>query len=1054
MAAILSPFTIFGGQRASSVFLPSAMLGMLAMLPLFGAMTAIADSAEAQDRIEFNRDIRPILAENCFTCHGPDKNRREADLRLDTANGIQSALTLDSPEESELLKRVLSDDADLKMPPPDSGKTIKPHELSLLQRWVREGATWEGHWAFQPIRRPKLPEFSELSTAEMAFLQNPIDRLVLEGIRRHALTPSPAADPITLARRLSFDLRGLPPSSDEVNQLSLDGGPESYERLVDQYLRSDQFGERMASWWLDLVRYADSVGYHGDQPVNVFPYREYVIRSFNTNKPLDQFTIEQLAGDLLPDERIELKIASGYNRLGMMSAEGGVQPKEYLAKYIAERVRNVSGTWLGLSLGCCECHDHKYDPFTMQDFYRLESFFADIEERGLYSGANANGDWGPRIQVPTAEQASRMQTLQQQLSDQQRLLDTTTPELAAAQSAWEKSVVPWIVLKPTAVASSADVQFSIKDDGSILASGSSPAQVDYQLTFDAVEGPITAIRLEVLPDDSLPMKGPGRAGNGNFVLTELLVKRPGDGETASTPVRLQNASASYEQTGAADNNPYGRWSAAAAIDGDKHGRGWGWAVMEQVGRPQNAVFETEQDFQIPAGTSWTVELQQQHESPQHTLGRFRISVTTATRPVRSGDVPSAEIAALIAIVPTERNDEQRNKLAAHYRSIAPALDGARQQLAKLKSERDALDAIVPTTLVTKSVVPRPIRILPRGNWMNDSGELCEPAFPEALPRDSAAANRMNRLDLAKWIVSRENPLTARNIMNRQWKIFFGAGLSRKLDDLGAQGEWPSHPELLDWRASDLIDSGWDLKRAIKQIVMSGTYRQTSHETPQLREIDPANRWLARQSRFRLDAEMVRDNSLAISGLLVEKLGGASVKPYQPPGYWAHLNFPTREWENGNGEDLYRRGIYTHWQRQYLHPSLMAFDAPSREECTADRARSNTPLQTLVLLNDPCYVEAARVFAQRLLAGESNDAERISHAVQLALSRPATQEETELLLNLLNAHRTEYRAETSAASELTSVGRAPVPDGLDRSELAAWTSVTRTLMCLHEAITRY
>ncbi len=812
----------------------------------------------------------------------------------------------------------------------------------------------------------------------------------------------------------------------------------------------------MASWWLDLVRYADSVGYHGDQPVTVFPYREYVIRSFNANKPFDQFTVEQVAGDLIPDAPLEFRIASGYNRLGMMSAEGGVQPKEYLAKYVAERVRNVSGTWLGLTLGCCECHDHKYDPFSSRDFYRLESFFADIEERGLYAGSHASGEWGPQTQVPTAEQAGRLAELDRQLAEQRKILDTATPELESAQVAWEKTQVPWSVIKPISAASSGGATLAVKDDGSVLAGGTSPAQDEYQLVFDAVPAAITAIRIETLPDDSLPMKGPGRAGNGNFVLTEFVVKLPAAGDQPSVIVPLQNATASYEQTGAAGNNPYGKWSAAGAIDGDAQGPTWGWAVMEQVGRAHNAVFETQQDLTIPATSRWTIELRQQHDNPQHTLGRFRISVTTAERPVRAGDELPAELSAIVVIPAAARSADQSLKLAAYYRSITPPLASVRQLAAELKAQRDALNALIPTTLITKSVPPRTIRILPRGNWMSDSGEICEPAFPEVLPHPAnPSSSPLGRLDLAKWLVSPENPLTARNLMNRQWKLFFGAGLSRKLDDLGAQGEWPTHPELLDWLAGDFIDSGWDLKRALKQIVMSGTYRQSSQDTPRLREIDPQNRWLARQSRFRFDAEMVRDSALWISGLLVEKIGGPSVKPYQPAGYWAHLNFPQREWENGKGDELYRRAVYTHWQRQYLHPALLAFDAPSREECAADRSRSNTPLQSLVLLNDPTYVEAARAFAQRLLsATDVTDEQRIDAAVRRALSRGPLPEESEVLQKLLAAHRAEYREDPVAAKELASVGAAPIPDGIDRSELAAWTSLTRVLLNLHESITRH
>jgi hypothetical protein len=806
-------------------------------------------------------------------------------------------------------------------------------------------------------------------------------------------------------------------------------------------------------WWLDLVRYADTVGYHGDQDMSVAPFRQYVIESFNANKRFDQFTVEQLAGDLLPNPTREQLIASGYNRLGMMSAEGGVQDKEYLAKYIAERVRNASGTWLGVTLGCCECHDHKFDPLTTRDFYRFEAFFADIKERGLYSGAHADGNWGPNIKVPNAEQEAALAKLDQEIADVKKLLDTTTPEIAAAQAGWEKSQVVWTVLKPESLTSAEGVTLTAKDDGSILASGKNPATDTYTLVVKNPPQGITAFRLEVLPDDSLPKKGPGRAGNGNFVLSEFAVTQV-LGDTIDEAVPLQNATATYEQTGGAGDNPYGKWAVAAAIDNDAKGKTWGWAVMERVGQPHVAVFETVKDLAGGAGSSLTISLRQNLDNPQHTIGRFRLSAATAPRPVKASDAPPANIAALLAVAADQRNDAQKNELAAYYRSISPQLDPARKQLAESEAARKALDARIPSTLVTASAAPRMVRILKRGNWMDDSGEEVTPAYPAILSKSFESPTRLNRVDLAKWIVSPDNPLTARVFANRIWKLLFGAGLSRKLDDLGAQGDWPSHPLLLDHLATQFMESGWDVKQLIKSIVMSSTYRQSSLVSRGLREADPYNRWLARQGRFRLDAELVRDNALSISGLLVTKLGGPSVKPYQPPGYFAYLNFPTREWQNDSGENLYRRGLYTHWQRQYLHPSLLAFDAPNREECTADRARSNTPLQSLVLLNDPSYVEAARAFAENILrSGHSSTRDRLDWAFHRAVSRAIKPSETDVLERLLQSHFDEYKSEGSATGDILAVGAKPVPADLDKVELAAWTSVSRVILNLHETLTR-
>ncbi len=814
------------------------------------------------DLIQFNRDVRPILSDHCFACHGPDKNQRKADLRLDQEQGLLGSQDAPGPvvprqrNESELWRRLLSEDPEERMPPAEFGKDLTERQKEVLGRWIDQGATWQGHWAFQPLTHPTPP-----SPAPLTIPGHPIDAWVDATLVPLKLKRSQEADRVTLIRRLSFDLTGLPPTPAEVRDFVQDTRQDAYERLVDRLLASPRYGERMAIWWLDLVRYADTVGYHGDQPMSIYPYREYVIRSFNANKPFDEFTIEQLAGDLLPSPTVEQRIASGYNRLGMMSAEGGVQPKEYLAKYISERVRNLSGTWLGVTLGCCECHDHKYDPFTTKDFYSMEAFFADIEERGLYSGSEGTGVWGPSLQLPTAEQAARRSELQEALTRARATLQTETPERLAAQAEWEKS--------------------------------------------------------------------------------------PGALESLPEPVR-----------------------------------------------------------------------------------------------------------AALAVVASERNDEQRATLANHFRDHWPGLNDQREEVKKLEAELQALERSIPVTLVTQTVSPRTIRVLKRGNWMDESGPEVTPSVPGLLPQPSATTERLNRLDLARWVVSSDNPLTARVFVNRLWKQLFGAGLSRKLDDLGAQGEWPSHPELLDHLASQWIQSDWNVKALVRYIVLSETYRQSSFASESLRQFDPYNRYLARQSRFRLDAELVRDNALAISGLLVEQVGGPSVKPFQPPGYWAYLNFPTREWENGQGSELYRRGLYTHWQRQYLHPAMLAFDAPSREECTAERPRSNTPLQSLVLLNDPSYVESARSFAERILReGGPSEEDRLTWAFQQALSRDPLPRERQILGTLVSQHFEEYTQDPMAAQELLSMGGKPPAQDLPPAEWAAWTSAARTILNLHETITR-
>ncbi len=520
-SAVVIPDCLCKGRAMSARLSLTCWLAPSFVL-LIGLLSSPSTSAQTTEpAVTFNRDIRPLLSDNCFFCHGPDQNKREADLRLDTREGLYGeadspgTVVPGKPAESELLRRVRSTDEDEVMPPPDSHKSLSPEQIELLETWIRQGAPYEGHWAFEPLSAEQ-PSSESIPAASQT-----IDRFVKAELQRQGLTGSPTADRTTLLRRLSFDLTGLPPSPEEAASFLADQSPQAYERLVDRLLASPHFGERLAIWWLDLVRYADTVGYHGDQDVSVSPFRDYVIESFNSNKPFDQFTLEQLAGDLFPNPTREQLIASGYNRLGMMSAEGGVQDKEYLAKYIAERVRNASGTWLGITLGCAECHDHKFDPFSTRDFYRFEAFFADIKERGLYAGANSDGNWGPFIKVPTEQQSAELAEFDRQLSEVKLLLDTSTPELESAQHQWEAAQVTWQTLRPRSLDSLQGVTLTLREDGSILASGTNPPTDTYTLSFNDIPAGVTAIRLEVLPDDSLPRKGPGRAGNGNFVLSEF-----------------------------------------------------------------------------------------------------------------------------------------------------------------------------------------------------------------------------------------------------------------------------------------------------------------------------------------------------------------------------------------------------------------------------------------------------------------------------------------------------------------------------------------------------
>ncbi|MBW3598845.1 MAG: DUF1549 and DUF1553 domain-containing protein, partial [Planctomycetes bacterium] len=713
--------------------------------------------------------------------------------------------------------------------------------------------------------------------------------------------------------------------------------------------------------------------------------------------------------------------------------EGGAQPKEYLAKYSADRVRNVSSVWLAATMGCCECHDHKFDPFPTSDFYRMAAFFADLQETAV-------GVQQP-TSMPTAEQQAELAKLEAAMKPLRETLDRQTPELDAGLAKWEASLTeqktPWETLRLVQANSKNGTVLTVLDDGAIVAEGGNPASDVYTLTVEIEQPAVTALRLDVLPDDSLPAKGPGRAGNGNFVLNEFAATIDGK------PVEWSSITATHSQ----DN-----WPVEASADGKPK---TAWAILPQTGKENHAVYESKEDLGRGDGKATLVVTMTQNYGGQHTLGKFRVSATRSPRPVRAGGGLPPEIAEVIAVPPDERSDEQKEKLAVYYRTFAPELASVREELAALEEKKKKLEATFPTLLISVSVPPREIRILPRGNWLDDSGPVVQPAAPEVLGRIETEKQRATRLDLAEWLVQPDHPLTSRVFVNRVWALMFGRGLVTTLDDFGAQGDWPSHPELLDWLAVEFAESGWDVKELVKLIAMSHTYRQSSAASPELRERDPANRFLARQGRFRLPAEVVRDNALAASDLLVRKIGGPSVKPYQPKGYWKHLNFPTREWQNDEGEALYRRGLYTFWCRTFLHPSMLAFDAPTREECTVSRNQSNTPQQALVLLNDPIYVEASRVLAARVLR-EGGDApeSRLAFAFREALQREPRPEEAEVLLPLYERHLAHYQSESADVKKLLDVGEYSTPADLPAAELAAWTSVARVILNLHEMIMRY
>lgn len=1015
------------------------------------SLAGVAVSAEpGADIISFNRDIRPILSNNCFLCHGFDPESRGAGLRLDIREAAvaerrgSAAIVPGDPDASLIVQRMEAHDPLDQMPPPDSEKSVTEEQISLVRAWIEEGAVYEKHWSYEPVVRPEAPAVSPEGYEDWG--RNPIDAFVLRRLAQKGFIPSPEADRVTLIRRLSFDLRGLPPTPEEVERFVSDTSPNAYEKLVDRFLASPHYGERMAVDWLDQVRYADTNGYHSDQHRNIWPYRDYVIKSFNENKPFDQFTIEQLAGDLLPNATREQKVASGFNRLNQITAEGGAQANEYLAMYAADRIRATTSVWMASTFGCAECHDHKYDPISIDEFYSFGAFFADIREVGVY-GSKEN-IWEPELPLPSEEQEAELARLEGDIQRLESALNANTEALNRGQEQWERELRRqlalgedgWSVMRPTTLSSEGGQTLRVLEDGSVLSSGDSVPDTDtFEVALRPGMGRLTALRLEALPDDSFPA-GLSRS-NGNFILTGIEVYHNG------TPVLLQSARATFEQED---------WPVSGALDPNSEA---GWAVEGHNRRERNAaLFLFEKPIDVRPESELLLRLRHDRDDiAKHIMGRFRVSVTTSEHP---GFGPKEELPEpvfnALRVYTALRTAEEEATLADYYRSIASELDETRAALEGTRERLAALKASIPTTLVTEAVEPRVMRVLPRGDWMDESGAVVTPKTPSFLPPLAYEGDRATRLDLARWLVSGEHPLTARVTMNRLWKNFYGVGLSKVLDDLGLQGEWPSHPDLLNWLAAEFQDSGWDMKRMVRLMVTSSAYRQVSTARDELKEIDPFNRLIARQSRFRLEAEFVRDNALAVSGLLSPKIGGRSVKPYQPEGYWDNANTFAGPlvYDTDEGEDQYRRGLYTYWKRSFLHPSMMAFDAPSREECTAERVVSNTPLQALALLNDPSYVEAARKLAERIWRdGGDRVSDRIDWAYREVLSRAPESQEMILLAELYSAHRAQYLEDQDAAAALLSVGYAATAEDIPLYELAAWTSVARALLNLHETITR-
>lgn len=1163
-------------------------------------------AGHADTAIQYNRDVLPILANNCFPCHGPDGNTRKRDIRFDLEEGLmgQTKGGLDivvpgKPDESELYRRVAHPDVSDRMPPAQSKLELSAGQIQTLKTWIEQGAAWQGHWAFVPPEKPAVPEVSDAS-----WCNNEIDNFILSRLDEAGLAPSAEADKETLIRRVSLDLTGLPPTPAEVDAFLEDTSDTAYEQLVDRLLASPHYGERMAFIWLDAARYADTNGYQRDTLRIMWPWRDWVINAYNTNMPFDEFAIEQLAGDLLPDATLDQKIATGFNRNHRINGEGGIIPEEYAVEYVADRVSTTSTVFMGLSMGCARCHDHKFDPLTQKEFYELYAFFDQVPEQGK-GGERGNDE--PFIAVPTPEETARKAELAAQLSDLESKLAAPDDRLDALQTAWENTLnakfaeLDWQTVSPSNVSSENGTTLTRLDDDTIIASGENPDTEVYTLTFDAPRA-LGAIKLDVFLDDSMPEGGPGRAENGNSMLTgfELFHGAAGaEGEGEQVPVI--DALTDYSQSN-------GDYAVRNAIDADP-ASGWATGSFEKR-EARTAIFVLDETRGIIPGDRLTVKLKFQSPYQQHAYGRFRLSqsatgaISTWARqslgawhylgPIYS-DTPSQKLLD-VALPPEEGYDPERvygdNQVkwmeqpgwadgqvvlfegkdeAAHYlhRTIEAAIptkvtfslgsndaikvwvDGliklnnnvgrvaaadqeqltvfldegthdilikivnyggetgfyfrmvddegrallsmmdliatpveqrspdsqqrlrlafrerdaewiaANNKVEETRAELTALEKSITTTMVMADMeTRRDTYLLLRGVYDKpDTSEKLYPSVPAALGEMDESLPK-NRLGFARWLVSPEHPLTARVQVNHYWQNHFGRGLVKTSEDFGTQGVSPTHPQLLDWLAVTFVESGWDMKAMHKLMVMSATYRQKSQVVEPANEQDPANLLLSRAPRIRLAAEMVRDQALAASGLLNGKIGGPSVKPYQPDDMWSALTFQNMDEYDTNfyvqdtGDKLYRRGLYTYWKRTILPPRMQIFNAAGREMCSMRQENTNTPMQALVVLNDPTFVEAARHLAGRMVTeGGERSAARIRYGYRLLLARELNQNELQILLGALSDYQTHFIEHQDAAKELLGVGESEADVAIAEPELAAYTMLASVMLNTDKAITR-
>jgi hypothetical protein len=996
------------------------VLRILSVL-LVGAATLAAEP------VDFNRDIRPVFNSKCTSCHGGVKRKGGFSLlyRSETVVKAKSGeipIVPGKPDESAMHYRLTTTDDDERMPP--KGDRLTAKEVATIKQWIAEGAPYAEHWAYLPPVKAKAPKVRNKRWA-----RNHIDGFILRRLECERLKPSAEAPKETLLRRLHLDLTGLPPSAADYDHFMADRSKTTYETEVDRLLASKRFGERWAGMWLDLARYADTQGYEKDAARSISPYRDWVIDAFNRDPGYDQFTIDQLAGDLLPKPTQEQFAATGFHRNTMCNTEGGTSDEEFRVAAVIDRVNTTWEVWMGTSFGCVQCHSHPYDPFQHKEYYQFMDFLNSSEDSDRHDDA-------PRMNVLSAATRAKNDTLRAEIEALKKKMKALEPSVAAEQTKWEdrnRAEAQWQAAIPaSAKASAKGVTLTVAKDGAILVAGPNPKNDTYVIAIPTELKTLAAVRIDTIPHKSFKKAGVGRAYDGNFVLSNIrleIVSPVGD----RTKLNFDKAMADFSQK---------NYHVDMAIHG-KNRKKNGWTLSPQQAKPHWAAFGLKSPATIAAGSTVEVVLEHQFEQANFTLGSFRLSLTDNPDLTNAGSIPGPVLAAIRKPV-GKRSKSEVEQAADHFRSIAPTLAPLRQQIAA-KEKAMAANKGTSTLIMRELKKARETHIFNGGNWMSHGDKVTRgtPAVMPALPKTAPS----NRLGMAQWMVSRDNPLTARVAVNRFWEQIFGNGIVGTLADFGTQGDKPTHPDLLDDLAVRFMDDqSWSVKALLKSFVMSATYRQSSHVTPALLERDPQNQLLARGPRYRLSAEQIRDQSLAIGGLLSAKMYGPSVMPPQPAGIW-QVVYSGGRWNTPKNEDRYRRGLYTYWRRTSPYPSMESFDAPSREFCVTRRIRTNTPLQALVTLNDPAFVEAAQAMARRLMAeGGASADDKARFGFKLALSRTPSRAELKRVVSAYQSERVYYQANTGDAEALAG-------SKTDAVETAAWTAVANVFLNLDETLSR-